>query len=217
MIRETVEIQDRAKFMRQYRQRMDRIYTGCTIDTLIAARTGGIFRATDWHELGLPDDLSDAPFIAGSTNAPTEEARAAGEAWAAWMHVVTTERLDEIVIAALKPEALRDRTLPVAAICRPDWPSIKQATRTLFPSGFDSWVAFSESDAWALYCHCENFAILGCSVPFMHAFRAHFGEIGRLRESFGAYVEEILASAWPDDYQIIPGLIRWPPESSSQG
>lgn len=177
-----------------------------------------IFRKQDWFEIALEGDLSDAPYLADLSKAYTDEDRIAAEAWEVWMRMLQREQARELVVGTYRPtDTYETYTDPIGALCSPDWWSIKEANDLLFANAFGSWVCFSQSDRWALFCYCEGISILGGSADYMSEFRSLLGCFGKLRASFVDVAERQLGPAWVnDDYRKFPGLIRWPPDTPSQ-
>ena len=205
----------RSEYLRRYQSRLDEFFTGDPFEDFVVGEAR-IFRRENWLEIGLKRDLNDGPYLVDLDKADTDEDLIAAEAWAVWMRILERDQTRELVVGSYRPgDTYETYTDPIGAICAPEWWSIKEANRRLFTSMFGSWVCFSESDRWALFCYCEGICVLGGTVGYMNEFRSLFGSFGRLRESFVAVNEMQLGPAWVNnDYRKLPGVIRWPPEEN---
>ncbi len=207
-----LSLMTRNEFIRRHQARLDELFTGDSFENIVVGKAGRLFRKRDWFEIALQGDLNDAPYLADVSRALTDQDRVAAEAWAAWMTMLGREQLSELVTGPYRPaEVYETYTHPIGALCAPEWSAVADANRALFTTAFASWVCFSESDRWALFCYCENIAILGGSAEYMSEFRSLIGGFGRLREVFPDVVEEQLGPAWVDNsYRKLVEQVRWP-------
>lgn len=201
----------RAEYIRRYQARLDEIFTGVSFEAFVVGEAPRLFRKDGWFEIGLAEDLSDAPHIADADKA---QDRVAAEAWTVWMRLLEREHPRGLVIGEYRPaEVYETHTDPLGALCAPNWQSIQDANRLLVTATFDVSVCFSESDRWALLGYHESISVLGGSADYMDEFRSLFGGFRRLRENFVEVNERQLGPAWSDNsYRKLPGMIRWPPD-----
>ena len=201
----------RSEFIRRFQARLDELFTGVSFEKAVVGEAR-IFQSEEWHELALYGDLNDAPYLADASKAYTDDDAIAARAWDAWMRSLKRDHTRELIVGAYRPaDTFETYAHPIGALCAPDWWSVREANRLLITNAFGSWVCFSESDRWALFCYCEEIALLGGSPEYMHEFRSLFGSFGPLRRSFVEINERQLGPAWAsDDYRKFPSLIRWP-------
>jgi len=182
------------EFHAEWREGMTAIFT--VVDEM-APREGVFhppFRAADWVHAGIPFDVWKAgSLVLDHVPELTEREVIARDAWPAWLGTLVEHDVKDFVLAVppVWKNGLKEHDV-MAAVVAPDWRDLSEGCRAIDAYIPEEWLAYGSGLNWGLYCHHEDFSILGASPDWLSAFCARFGDMRRLRRGFEDHIDFVL-------------------------